>query len=302
VIRKLWIAAQALAAGVVLIYVAGSIAGNWVEIRGLGRAMRFDAGALAAAAAVILLTYALLIGAWRAVLLGWGERLRYPAAARIWTVSNLARYVPGRIWQIAGMAAMAQQAGVSPWAAAGSAIIVQLLAVATGALVTALFAPGIQNAAAIAVAAAVSVAGVLALTHPRTTELLASAFHRLSGRQLQLKPVAAGPLLLSAAVTAFAWVAYGVALYFLAKGLLASSGLDLPTAIGSFTGSYLLGLIFVFTPGGLGIREGAILLLLTGPIGPAAAAVVSLGSRILMTGTELLAALIALPLEHRRTE
>ena len=139
--RRAWIAVQVLLAAAVLYFVGRSMARNWDAIRRSGATIALDPAALLAAAGIILATYALLITAWRAVLLGWGERLAYPQAARIWTVSNLARYIPGRIWQIAGMAAMAQQAGVSPWAAAGSAVVVQLLAIATGALVTGIAAP-----------------------------------------------------------------------------------------------------------------------------------------------------------------
>jgi uncharacterized membrane protein YbhN (UPF0104 family) len=304
--RRLWVAAQAALLVVVAYFVARSVAHNWSQIRHADAALRLDPGALALAAAIIMATYALLIGAWRAVLAGWGERVPYAAAARIWTVSNLARYVPGRIWQIAGMAALAQQAGVKPWAAAGSAVIVQLLAIATGALVTGLLAAEQGNSWLIAGAGVACAAAAAALAWPRATRFLASLLGRL-GRPFELAPVRAGPLLVSAAVTTVAWLAYGLALYFCALGLTdlrtpaGSPVLSLGHAVGAFTGAYLLGLIAVFTPGGLGVREGALLLLLSEPIGPAGATVVALGSRLLMTLTEVVAALVTLPLATTRT-
>jgi uncharacterized membrane protein YbhN (UPF0104 family) len=296
--RRLWVAAQVALIGLVAYFVGRSITRNWAEVRGSGATIHLDLGALAAAIAIILASYALLIGAWRAVLLGWGERLRYPAAARIWCLSNLARYVPGRIWQIAGMAALAQQAGVKPWAAAGSAIIVQLLAVATGALVTGLLVPQSGHPLLIVAAGLAAAVGVGTLAWEPSTKLLVRMLSAL-GRPFQLAPVAAGPLVVSAAVTTVAWVAYGLALHFCTRGLLGHAAIPVGTAIGVFTGSYLFGLIAVFTPGGLGVREGALYLWLSGPLGPAGATVVSIGSRILMTGTEVLAALITLPLTRR---
>lgn len=297
--RRLWLAVQVLLVGVVLVFVTASIVENWIEVRAAGRAVHLDWRLLAASAGLILLTYAMLIAAWRAVLRGWNERMAYGTAARIWTLSNLARYVPGRIWQIAGMAAMAQKAGVAPWAAAGSAIIVQLLAVATGTLVTVLFAVKTEYPLLIALAGLASVAAVAMLTMQRSTSLATSLLFRLTGRTIELRPVGKGPLALSAIITALAWIAYGIVLHLFTAGVL---GVDLGigTSIGAFTASYLLGLIAVFTPGGLGVREGALYLLLTGPIGHGGALVVSFGSRILMTVTELLAALIALPLTRRK--
>jgi hypothetical protein len=299
--RRFWAAAQVVLIGLVAYFAGRSLIRNWAEIRGSGAAIHLDLGALAAATAIILATYALLIGAWRAVLLGWGERLRYPAAARIWCLSNLARYVPGRIWQIAGMAALAQQAGVKPWAAAGSAIIVQLLAIATGALVTGLLAPQAGHPLLVIASGLVALVGVGTLAWEPSTRVFARMLSAL-GRPFQLAPVAVGPLVVGAAVTTFAWVAYGLALYFCTRGLLGREAIPVGTAIGVFTGSYLFGLIAVFTPGGLGVREAALYLWLSGPLGPAGATVVSIGSRILMTATEILAALITLPLTIRTSD
>lgn len=298
--RRLWLAVQVLLVGLVLIYLAESVAGNWADIRGAGQAIRIAPGPLAVSAAIILATYALLVGAWRGVLNGWGEQLRYPAAARIWTLSNLARYIPGRVWQIAGMAALAQQAGVTPWAAAGSAIIVQLLAVATGTLVTVAFAVRTEYPVAVMAAGVIAALAVAALTLERPTAFATRLLRRLTGRDLELRPVRTGPLLVSALITTFSWIAYGAVLALFARGVLGTAALSVGTAIGSFTASYLLGLIAVFTPGGLGVREVSLYLLLEGPIGPAGATVVSVGSRILMTVTEILAALITLPLTHRK--
>jgi len=300
--RRLWLVVQWVLVAAVAYFVMRSVAGNWTEIRHSGSVIHLDVGALAAAAGIILATYALLIGAWRAVLLGWGERLRYPVAARIWCLSNLARYVPGRIWQIAGMAALAQQAGVTPWAAAGSAIIVQLLAVATGALVTGIAAPQAEHPVWVAAAGVVALLAALTLTWGRMTALVSRWLSAALGRPFELRPVGKGALLLAAAVTTLAWLTYGVALYLCTAALLGRAALDIGTAIGVFTGSYVLGLIAVLTPGGLGVREGALLFWLTGPLGPAGAFVVAIGSRLLMTATELLAALITLPLSARNAD
>jgi hypothetical protein len=298
--RRAWLAAQVVLAAAVLYFVGRSMARNWDAIRGSGAAVVLDPAALFAAAGIILATYAMLITAWRAVLLGWGERLAYPQAARIWTLSNLARYIPGRIWQIAGMAAMAQQAGVSPWAAAGSAVVVQLLAIATGALVTGIAAPQAGQPVLIAAAGLAAAAVAAGLAWPPATRRLARTLSALTRREVRLEPVAAGPLLLSTGITTLAWAAYGLALYFFVQGVLGEPRLGVVAAVGAFTASYLVGLLLVFTPGGLGVREGAIYALLAAPLGPAAAFVVMIGSRLLMTATEITAALVTLPLTGPR--
>ena len=79
--------------------------------------------------------YAMLIAAWRAMLVSWGQRLDPWTAARIWIVSNLGKYIPGKVWALAGMTVMSQRAGVAPWAAAASAVVLQAVGIGTGAAV-----------------------------------------------------------------------------------------------------------------------------------------------------------------------
>lgn len=271
------------------------VARHWEEIRHADAAIEIHWGPLAAAAGIVLFTYALLIGAWRAVLQGWGDHLSYGTAARIWCLSNLGKYIPGKIWQITGMAAMAQQAGVRPWAAAGSAIVVQLLNIATGTLITAIFAPRFGQPVLIIVAGLGTALGAAALASPAGTAWASRVLARITGRTIELRAVAPSALLVSAVITAAAWVLYGWALYFAVRGL---TGRDIAVgeAIGMFTGAYVAGLINPFMPAGVGTRENILLSWLTVPFGAAAATVITVGSRLLMTATELLAALVTLPL------
>jgi hypothetical protein len=300
--RRAGVVLAQLAAGAIVVwFLARYVLRYWDELRRAPEAIAIHPGPLAAAAAIILGTYALLIVAWDAVVRGWGERLPYRDAARIWCLSNLAKYVPGRVWQIAGMAAMAERAGVSPWAAAGSAIVVQLLNICAGTLVTVLFAPGFGHPLLIAASGLLTAGCAALLTWPAGAAAASRLLNRLTGRGVELRAVRPGPLLLAAAITAVQWVAYGWALHLTVRGLTGHD-VDLLTSIGVFTGSYVVGLINVLTSAGLGTREVILVAWLTGPLGPAAAAVVTAGSRILMTATELLAALITLPLATRRTD
>jgi hypothetical protein len=301
--RRAWgTVIQVAVAAIVLAFLYRYVAANWDQVRHSGDALDIHAGYLAAAAAIVLCTYAMLIAAWDAVLRGWDQRLPYADAARIWCLSNLARYVPGRVWQIAGMAALAQRAGVSPWAAAGSSIVIQFVNIGTGVLVTAIFAPGFGHPVLIVVAGCVTAAGAAMLAWPAGAGLASRALSRVTGRNIELRAVRPGALLLSAAVTSVQWVAYGFALALCVRGLT-GQGINLTAAIGVFTGSYVAGLINVFTPAGLGTREIILVDWLTGQLhSPAAAILVTAGSRILMTATELLAALVVLPLARQRAD
>ena len=68
---------------------------------------------LVASALLTWSMYALLISAWRGLVTAWGQSMTLRSAARIWIVSSLGKYLPGKVWSIAGMAVMSGQVKIS---------------------------------------------------------------------------------------------------------------------------------------------------------------------------------------------
>ena len=291
--RVVWRAVQWTLGLLVVGFAARALVRNWGDLRSQPLAFAPRPLYLAASVLVVWAMYALLIWAWRFMLASWGQELGGWAAARIWTVSSLGKYVPGKVWAIAGMALMAQQAGVAPWAATASAVVLQALAIGTGAAVV-----GLTGSVALETAHPGARAALLVL-------MLASA----AGIGLVLWPAAVRRLLRVARVPAesagaprpegvvfgvaanlVAWVGYGTALWLLARGLLPDVQLGIWTAVAVFTASYLAGFLALIAPGGLGVREGLFILMLQQPIGIGPATALAVASRLLLTLTEFGAA------------
>ena len=281
-----------------------SIAANWENLRAQPIEWRLAPGWIAASVLVVFAGYAVLIEAWRRVVLSMGERLGFGSAARIWFLASLGKYVPGKVWAVAGAAVLAQRAGVDPSVAVAAALVLQALALASGAAVVALTAREAFQAAGpgmVPLAAAVvllSFAGIAALASQpvldRVNRLLPSSIP-------PLRAIPPTKLVVAFAANLLAWCAYGVALLCLARGLLPGVALSLPQAIGVFTCSYLVGFLALFAPGGLGPRESVFLLMLAGNIGLKPAAGLALASRLLLTGTEVLPAVPLLLRRRART-
>ena len=134
--RGRWIrVAQWIAGAAIIGFAARSLVGNWSELRSQPLEWRVEPAWLLLSALVVWMMYGLLIVAWRTMLASWGQHLDGWSAARIWTVSSLGKYLPGKVWAVAGMALMSQRAGIAPWAATGSAVVLQVLAIGSGAAV-----------------------------------------------------------------------------------------------------------------------------------------------------------------------
>lgn len=276
----------------ILAFIVRSFSRNWQELQGQPIAWTFRPLPAIGSIAVVWLMYAMLIEAWRRMLAGWGGQLPPMQAARIWIVSSLGKYVPGKVWAVAGMALMARDAGIAPWAATASAIILQALAVGTGAAVAALFGTTILEVRTpelvplLWLAGIASLAGVGLLLYPPVTKRLL-ALARLGADAPSPRT---GPLLLGVLANVIAWLGYGTALWLLARAVLPDSQLAPGAAIAGFAASYVAGLLALFAPGGLLIREGLLVLMLQDSIGLGAATALAIASRVLLTITELGAA------------
>jgi hypothetical protein len=274
-------------------FAARSLVRNWDQLRAQPLEWSIEPGWLILSAVVVWLMYGLLIAAWRIMLTGWGRGLDFWSAARIWTVSSLGKYLPGKVWAVAGMAVMAQRAGVGAGPATGSAIILQVLAIGTGAAVAGLSGwsslraayPGAEGGLAVLIVA--SVLAVAVLLRPDSVRKIVRI--ALPEATVSLTPPI-GAVAFGIAANTIAWLGYGVALWLLARGLLPGAGLGLLPAIAVFTASYLAGFLALFAPGGIGVREGVFILMLQGPIGIGAATALAVASRLLLTVTELGAA------------
>jgi hypothetical protein len=290
---------------VVLIYVVRTFARNWSDLKGTQITWTIRPALVIASALLTWTIYVGLIATWRYLLLAWKQRIDALGAARIWTVSNLGKYVPGKMWAIAGMAIMAQQQGVAPWAATGSAIILQFLAIGTGVAMTAFTGTTVLETAypgarwALLALGLVSLAGVCLVLIPSVASRLLALFARRD--QAPPPPLPVRAILVGVGMNLVAWAGYGVSLWLLAKGLLPVAHLDVLTAVGAFAASYLAGFLFLLAPGGLGVREGILILMLQRPLGLGTATALALASRVLLTVTEVGAAVPFLLFSRTRT-
>ncbi|MBC7672823.1 MAG: hypothetical protein H7247_10430 [Polaromonas sp.] len=250
-------------------------------------------GVIALSGLVFLLAHAVLVETWRSVLGCWDAHLPFWTAARVWSVSNLGRYVPGNVWQIGIMGAMARQLAVSPIAASGSALLGTLVNIIVGFIVAlvsgrALLArrvpPQLQGMAVAVVVAAVATLVLLPFIIPRMAPVLG----RLLGRPLVATlPVRA--IVYSLVGNIVAWLAYGAAFQLFVHGVLGSASGGYTSYLAAYTSSYLIGYIFIFAPAGVGFREVAMLeiLQLAGLATLPQASLVTLTSRLWLTLLEV---------------
>jgi glycosyltransferase 2 family protein len=281
--RTRWLTVAALA--VVAVFFAVTLTARWREVISLKWQPR--PGVFALGCVLLGVSYAL-------VACVWGFALRraagtpVAAGARIWFLSNLARYVPGNVWSFVGAVELARREGVARPVTLAVMAYTQVLSVGVALLAglpvllaerARLGRPALLGAVAVAV-----VAGVAAAFR---RQLLALARRRLPGLgDAELVPAPGTVALLAVGYAAY-WAVTGLAFAALVASAYRLSPGDVPLVVAAYAAAYAVGFLSLLTPAGLGVREGVLVIALS-PVLPAGPAlVVALVSRVWMMVAEL---------------
>ena len=294
--RSRWrtVAVLAVVAG----FFVATLAARWNDVISLK--WRLEPGLFAVATVLLALSYGLVAGLWGLVLYrAAGTRLA--AGARIWFLSNLARYVPGNVWSYVGAVELARREGVARRTTLAVMALTQVLSVGVALLVglPVLLAERARLGRPALLGALVVAAGaVLAAVFRR--QLLGLARRRLPGLDpADLIPSAATVAWLVVGYGAY-WAVTGVAFAGLVASLYPLAATDIPVVVAAYAAAYAAGFLSLLTPAGLGVREGVLVVALA-PVLPAGPAlVVALVSRVWMMLVELAGAAVAHLVARRR--
>ncbi len=234
---------------------------------------------------------------WRSITtrLG-GAQPGMQSSLRIYFVSSLGRYIPGKLWQIAGLAVLAQKAGISAVAATAASIAAQFAFLTTGLVYLALLLPGWGGNAPIVGAAVTIVIGAglfFLFTSTQTGHdarvWLTQRFGQRFGNALLLIDRidwrhSAGWWLAYAGT----WALLGLAFVVFVMSFVPLTAAQAAHVAGTVAAAYLFGYVAFFSLAGLGIREAVMLGLLSQVMPAGAALVVSVVSRLWFTAAELL--------------
>ncbi len=243
---------------VVLYFLLRPIVRDWPNV--VAQVARIDAWRFVAAVAMFSALLVFRCVAWRRILLGLGRPVPLRPIMRIWSTSELARYVPGTVWQVLSRVVMIRPYGVDAAVCTTSQFLelsMFLLAnvvVAAAALVW--FAAHIDAQARMWLLVAAGLVPVLAIVvHPAVYYRLANAVltrakrppltERLSGRAMLA--------LLASMIVALLW--QGAAVFLLVQQALGLGPGDWWVVAGAYSLAWTAGFLAIWAPGGLGIRE-----------------------------------------------
>jgi hypothetical protein len=286
--------AQIVAVVTPLAMLISSLFRNWDELRAFNQEL--DIGRSALAVLVLVASMGLLPLAARKALLALGYRLEYRTVYCGYFVAQLTKYLPGGFWIVPGRMVVFARYGVSA-VSSGVGIMIEVTVLSAAAIVTFLPYFFFVNVDSLPRAAWIGILPVLAAfvgLYPAIFNLGINRLLALAGYDEKTKIDLTGHDITSIFLIDVAfWLVTGFGFCLVVTGVQAES-LRFWLAVGStFSMAWVIGFLAFLTPSGLGVREGALAVLLT-PLLPAPLpAVVALASRIWWTLGDLVSVGVA---------
>lgn len=285
-------------------FVVATVANNWEQVRAHPWSIDWVRLVLSTLALVVVLGFAVAI--WHRVLTrfeagrgGWGT------LARIWFLSSIGRYTPGKIWQFVAAAALARRAGLAP------AVVLTSLVVYMG---FGLLSAGVVSAATLPLSVlglnvpawttlAVAAAAAVGFCHPAVINGALRLVPRAVHREVLVWEGGWGDGIVIVSAALVYWGLYGVVFYLFLDAVVGVPYEAIPVLAGINALSFLVGYLFFIAPAGLGARELIITVLLASVVGGAGiAGAVAVLSRLWVIAAELIGAALVLGVSPGTTE
>jgi uncharacterized membrane protein YbhN (UPF0104 family) len=203
-------------------------------------------------------------------------------------MANLGRYIPGKIWQITGLAALARDRRVTPGTAVGAAVLGQGIALVVAAgLGIGVYHTLLPSGYSVLISAVLIGSVIILAAIPISFKAGAELWLRLTGSQPigTLNPTSGLRWLLLYLVN---WIVYSLAFWMMVASF--SSDVSLIPVAAAFPAAYVLGYLMIFAPAGLGVREGFLIAFLSPHLGVGPSGIIAVVARLWTTLTEVVPA------------
>lgn len=277
---------RAFRSGFLVVAIAAAIfvvVKNWTEVSDSLRSLPLW---LIAVEVVLAFAYVYLtMASWRVVLNDVGDRVDPTVASRIFFSSQVAKYLPGGVWNFVAAAEVGKDYSISRRRSVCALLVSIIISIVTGlilAILAILLGPSELMEGYRWIVVAIPV-GIVALCPPVLNRLVNLALRLLRRDPLDDAMSWSGTAI-SALWALAAWVAVGVQLWLMLIHLGMSA--TVPTfllATGGYALGWTAGFLVFFVPAGAGVREVALGAVLTTIASPGVVVVVVLLARIFTT-------------------
>jgi hypothetical protein len=248
-----------------------------------------------ATASVLLLWLGFFVStlSWRKALKVHGLQISVPQAVYSHGISVFAKYIPGKIWVILGRASIISENGFSLSFTSTISLKEQLVYLFLGLLISLIVLPFIPVNMLFTLMVLFTAIGLYLFLFVESIHLyILNTLFNLVKKKIEVPFIAVKDAVPFAKWILVYWGVWSVAFYLLTKAIIPETPV---IAAFAFPVSVCYGLLAVIVPGGVGVREGILVLFLTSlGIDPAQAVTLSIVQRLWFITGEIFIFVLAL--------
>ena len=269
----------------IFVFLVWKILENWSQVIKIERTFQ---PSLLSFSIILLITYFFSLALlWDLITRKIGLKLPFKKALYYWFLSQLGKYVPGKIVSMMGRSYFYKKEGFRMSLTASAFLLEAIAGVISLSLLSVMLIAH-DVAREVLYLFPILLLALLFL-YPKMVEHIVSLLNRTVGRQpITLRVRMRDWLLLNFLYGLNFFLLAGGAFFFFCKSILDFNEGQILFLIGALGISGVLGMIAFFTPSGFGVREGSLFFLLCKVMPEADAAVISVSSRLWMMCSELI--------------
>jgi uncharacterized membrane protein YbhN (UPF0104 family) len=272
---------------VIFFFLIRSLITNWNQIP--FTELRFNTFYIVISFFCLAVYFSLLARGWSSIVAELGSKVPYGKAFWIVSTSQIAKYVPGGIWYTVGRVYLARTEKVKEEIGLLSVVFETFLLMLTNLILFLVSVNFIRGEAYLSpyLSATFIVVILILLYPPLLNKLLNLGLRVLKKPTVKLHARYLSILKISTYFFAL-WIAQIAGYFFLINSIYSVGASQLPNLATAYTLSWITGFIVLFAPGGIGVREGMMTLLLSSILPLPLAIAISFITRVWITIFEVL--------------
>lgn len=287
-VRRLWFAGRVALSALAVVLLVLAVARQWAQVR--DQLDRLSVGWSLLALGFAVAGLAANSMTWKSLLDDLGSPLPTAAAARIFLLGQLGKYLPGSVWPVLAQMELGTRYAVPRRRSATTAGVTIVLGLTVGAVLAAgCLAVASRDVTSRYWPLLLAVPVGIALLWPPLLSGLVDRVLRLVRRDPLEHPLSLGGVARALAWSLLSWLLLGLQLWAITRDLGATRP-ALLLSIGAFAAAWTIGFLVIVAPAGVGVREGVLVLVMASALPAGRVLLLALVSRLVMTLGDLLCA------------
>ncbi|MCC7162681.1 MAG: flippase-like domain-containing protein [Anaerolineae bacterium] len=291
----------------ILIFLGRTLWSTWAQVGQSGYTFDFNLPLLVLSTLLLVPSRSFAVEAWRRILRALGNSISFRFAIYAWFISNLARFIPGNVFQLAAMMMLTDGAGVSKVNVVLSQAVYAGIALSVAALYGLTLLP--LPPEAIPWVAVAFAAMILLFAMPAVFRLMLNVTTWLVRKVRRNSEITAPRVtttfrhnLVPPVCSVIMWTLNGLAFWLFVRSMTDISIEVLPAFIGMNAAAYFVGYASFITPSGLGFREATLAYFLSAYFPPPVAVAIAFLARIWSIAGEFLGVALAVAWKPREAK